>query len=103
MTWDGLLMLFADDTLIVSGQRHLFHYVYGPDATPTGLVTDSGIGLGSTVAAIRGAHPDVAVFDDELLGTAAFAIGTAGLGGTLSDTSDAGIVTTITGGEGCGE
>ncbi len=103
VTWGGLLLLFADETLIVSGQRHLFHYVYGPDAEPTGLVTDSGIGLGSTVAAIRAAHPDVAVFDDELLGAAAFAIGTAGLGGTLTDTSDAGIVTTITGGEGCGE
>ncbi len=103
VTWDGLLTLFADETLIVSGQRHLFHYVYGPDAKPSGLVTDSGIGLGSTVAAIRAAHPDAAVFDDELLGTAAFAIGTAGLGGTLTDTSDAGIVTTITGGEGCGE
>ena len=103
VTWGGLLMLFADETLIVSGQRHLFHYVYGPEAKPAGLVTDSGIALGSTVAAIRAAHPDVAVFEDELLGSAAFALGTAGLGGTLSDTSDAGIVTTITGGQGCGE
>ncbi len=104
VTWNGLLVLFADATLIVSGQRHMFHYVYGPEATPAGLAGETGIGLGSTVAALRAGYPDVSVFDDELLGTAAFSVGgAAGLGGTLTDTSDAGIVTTITGGEGCGE
>ncbi len=101
--WSGLLLLFADDTLVTSGQRHLFFYVYGPQAAPAGLRTETGVGLGSTAAELRAAHPEVAIFEDDLLGMAAFAVGEAGLGGTLTSTNADGAVTTITGGQSCGE
>lgn len=102
VTWGSLLVLFADETLAAVGKRHLYFYAYGPDPLPAGLTTPEGVGVGSTVAALRIAYPSVQVYPDDVLGPS-FAVSPAGLAGSLSDITDAGVVRTITGGEGCGE
>lgn len=103
--WGDLLVLFGDESDFESGRRHFFQWQYGPAAgdapSPSGMVTDGGIGIGSTVTDLVRAHPDVEIFDDVVFGPG-FEI-EPGLWGTLTEVGDGGVVLALYGGTPCGE
>jgi hypothetical protein len=103
--WGDLLLLFGDESTVADGRLHFFSWKYGPrsgsSAEPAGLTTESGVTLGTTVDALRRAHPGVQVFSDEIFG-AGFEIERT-LSGTLSSTGPSGTVTVLYGGITCGE
>jgi hypothetical protein len=104
--WGDLTMEFSDDSSVSSGRRHFFAWVFGPAAglalVPQGMKTPEGIGIGSTVAELRAAYPAADLFtDDELAGP--YSALQEGLLAFLSDPTDTGVVTSMVGGQGCGE
>ena len=106
VAWNDLVLLFSDNTDVASGRRHFFSYTLGPafeaDVNPFGLTTDAGIGIGSTVAALRGTYPAALISPADDIGSASFLI-FAGLTGALSSDADDGQITVVRGGTGCGE
>lgn len=101
--WNDLSLFFTDD---VTAIRHFAAYTYGqafgPIISPFGLATDAGIGVGSTVAELRAAYPDVNVFPADDITGAGFEI-EAGLVGFLTGTEDTDTILSFVGGVGCGE
>ncbi len=106
VAWNDLVLLFSDNTDVASGRRHFFSYTLGPafeaDVNPFGLTTDAGIGIGSTVANLRGTYPAALINPADDVGSASFLI-FAGLSGALSSDADDGQITVVRGGTGCGE
>jgi hypothetical protein len=106
VTWRDLTLMFGDESTVASGRRHFFAYAYGPafgqSIDPAGMRTDDGIGIGSTVAQLRAAHPDVVLRPADQVSRAGFGLGES-LNGTLTGTSDADVVQAVLGGIGCGE
>jgi hypothetical protein len=107
VTWGDLLVLFSDESLVATGRRHFFSYTYGPafiDGTPRppAMRTPEGITVGSTVAELRAAYPEVVVTPgDEIFGPS-FHVND-NLNGFLTGDTDADTVEAIIGGVGCGE
>lgn len=103
--WGDLLLLFGDDSEFDTGRRHFFHWQVGPTLgvtpSPTGLATDGGIGVGSTVDELTRVHPEAEIFDDAVFGPG-FEI-ERGLFGTLTEIGDDATVLTLFGGTSCGE
>jgi len=102
--WGDLLLEFGDVSNITEGRQHFYGYYYGngqtPAAVPPGLATESGLTVGSTVAALLEAHPDADLFaGDEFLGPN-FIINDA-LRGTLTGLADTGLITSFAGGLPC--
>lgn len=107
VSWGALSLQFSDATSAAEGRRHFFGYEYGlvgqTDAEPAGLTTPEGIGIGSTVADLRQAYPDVGVAPgEEGVSSPAFEVTEGGLAGLLTDASDDGIVMVLVGGDFCG-
>lgn len=106
VTWGDLVLLFSDESRVVSGRPHLFAYTYGPAAAgavePGGLQTDVGVGIGTTVAQLRLAYPNVAITAADATAPAGFEASPA-LTGLLTSDQDTGVVTEVSGGFGCGE
>jgi len=105
VVWRDLSLFFTDQSSYVKGLRHFASYTYGPafGATidPNGLVTDSGVGVGSTVAAMKKAYPAAAVAGPSSTHpTARFSI-QVGLVGTLSGTHSTDVITSFVGGQAC--
>jgi hypothetical protein len=107
VTWGDLTLYFSDSSSVASGYLHFFSYVYGPSfgtqIAPFGMRTDAGVVIGSTVADLRRAYPDVIIDPGEpgFVGPNFSIID--GLTGFLTDAADIGQVTEILGGFGCGE
>ncbi|MEL6891486.1 MAG: hypothetical protein AAFP84_07820, partial [Actinomycetota bacterium] len=102
--WDTLLLEFGDSSEITQGRQHFYGYYYGDAVTgaaePAGLATSQGLGLGSSVAALIEAHPDVELFSgDEFLGPN-FKINDA-LRGTVTGLADTDVITSFVGGLPC--
>ncbi len=97
-----LVLDFADESTVLTGRRHFFAYSYGPATDPTGLSIEGGGTLGTTVAALRAAHPSVQIYPADPTAPASFAI-SDGLTGALTGTADTDTVTKVQGGIGCGE
>ena len=106
VAWNDLLLLFSDNTDVASGRRHFFAYILGPtfeaDINPFGLTTDAGIGIGSTVASLRGTYPAAFINPADDISPASFLI-FSGLTGQLTSDADDGQVSLVRGGTGCGE
>jgi hypothetical protein len=105
VVWRDLSLYFTDQSSYVKGLRHFASYTYGPafGATidPNGLVTDNGVGVGSTVAALKKAYPGVAIAgSNPTTPTARFSI-QVGLVGTLSGTHPTDLITSFVGGQAC--
>jgi len=102
--WGDLLLLFGDESTVAEGRLHFFSWRYGPASTtgpiPAGLTAEGGITLGSTVAAITQAFPQVVVYNDELFGAGFEIVRT--LSGTLTSAAASGRVTVLYGGISCG-
>ena len=104
--WGQLQLYFGDESEVSVEPGHFFYYSYGaftglPPA-PEGLVTEAGIGIGSTLAEVRSAYPEAREYDDPLYG-AGFIVTDGGISGTLTDATEIGRVTVLFGGIGCGE
>jgi hypothetical protein len=112
VSWGDFTLLLGDDTPFASGNRHGYAWFVGggaPDEEPQLLVTDEGIGLGSTVAQVKAAYSANAEItsaaDQPELGVASFSVGEypTVVSGTLTGTADTDIVTSLEGGAVCGE
>ncbi len=108
VVWGDLTLLFGDSSWNRDdGVRHFFAYHYGPPAAdelrPPGLVTDRGIGVGSSIAELRAAYPDVDIqLGEEGIAPPTFYVSDLVRGYITGDgVSDT--VTSILGGVGCGE
>jgi hypothetical protein len=105
VTWGDLQLLFSDDSVVVSGRRHFFNYVYGPPSAativPEGLHTADGIGIGSTVADLRRQYPGVQVYPEEIYGP--YFVVNENFSGFLTGVTDSDTVISFIGGIGCGE
>ncbi len=101
--WKDLSLFFTDSG---SGVRHFASFTYGPafgsTISPYGLATDAGIGVGSTVAALRAAYPAAAVNPDDGFTGPHFQI-EEGLFGFLTGADDTDTIISFVGGSGCGE
>jgi hypothetical protein len=107
VSWGAFSLQFSDQSSKADGRRHLFGYEYGEvgrtDATPAGIVTAEGIGVGSTVAELKSAYPGVSVVaGEEGLSSSSFEVSENGLAGLLTDATDQGIVILVVGGDFCG-
>jgi hypothetical protein len=104
--WGDLTLYFSDDSNITTGRRHFFSYVYGPlfgaAIAPAGLKTDAGIGVGSTVAELTGTYPAAVINPGDDFGGPSFFIN-EGLGGVLTGVTPTDTVTSVLGGQVCGE
>ena len=67
--WGVLAVMFGDESNTASGRAHLMSYTYGAvdrlGDEPRELRTSSGLTLGSTVAELRSAHPDVVLSEGD--------------------------------------
>ncbi|MGZ4701947.1 MAG: hypothetical protein ACXV98_12100, partial [Ilumatobacteraceae bacterium] len=104
--WGDLVLQFSDQSSVTTGRRHFFSYVYGPafgaTIAPAGLKTEAGIGVGSTVAELSGTYPSVVINPGSDLGGPNFLIND-GLAGFLTGVNPTDTVTSVLGGQGCGE
>lgn len=104
VTWGDLILEFGDVSNITEGRQHFYGYYYGNEQTttavPPGLATETGLTVGSSVAALLEAHPDADLFaGDDFLGPN-FIINDA-LRGTLTGLADTDLVTSFAGGLPC--
>ncbi len=106
VSWADLVLQFTDQSAVTSGRRHFFTYQYGPtfgpQIAPAGLKTDAGIGVGSTVAELTGTYPTVVINPGDDFGGPNFFIND-GLAGFLTGVNPTDTVTSVLGGQGCGE
>ena len=106
VTWGDLLLLFSDASGVASGRRHFFSYTLGPPfgatITPAGMATPEGIGIGSTVADLKRAYPEVYVYGgDDVFGP--YFVVNENLSGFLTGDTDTDTVQSVIGGVTCGE
>ncbi|MEX0846768.1 MAG: hypothetical protein WD023_03235 [Ilumatobacteraceae bacterium] len=105
VTWGDLTLLFSDVSTVATGRRHFFNYVYGPafgvSIQPEGMRTDTGIGIGSTVADVKAVFPTVMIFPPDIAD--AYFVVSENLSGFLTGTTDDDTVRSVIGGIGCGE
>jgi len=106
VTWGDLVLQFTDESAFATGRRHFFSYQYGPSFTgqlsPAGLKTDAGIGIGSTVAELTATYPSAVISPGDDFGGPNFFIN-GGLAGFLTGVNPTDTVTSMLGGQGCGE
>ena len=106
LVWGDLLVLFSDDSPVASGRRHFLSYSYGPPFAftpqPAGMRTPRGITIGSTVAELRAAYPEVIVNEGDDIFAANFHV-SDNLNGFLTGAAETDTVESIIGGVGCGE
>ena len=116
VTWGAgdttsLQVLFTDgDTDFWSGGfEHFFSFYYFDGSNPVGVTTTDGIGIGSSVGQLRSAYggPDFVFeesFFDPSQGFWSYRQAPwTGLWGFTTGLTDAFVVTSINGGQGCGE
>lgn len=102
--WGTLVTIFIDDGNSDLG-GYFYTYTYGfdylenqggIDPRDLGLTTAAGVGLGTTVAALRGAYGDAAAVDgDATLDVWSFRVDSAGFRGLLTGPDDDDTVTLI--------
>ena len=107
VSWGDLTLQFGDESNIATERQHFYYWTFGPPSgtsiSPAGLMTPERIGIGSTVAQLRAAYPAAQFIEGDDLNTPR-AILPSGVVAYLTDTSDAGAITVMNGGQpGCGE
>lgn len=109
--WGSLITLYttaATDFWFPEGVEHFYAFNYYDNAPPNGLMTPDGIGVGSTLGELKAAYPgeievDEAFFDPSL-GFWSYRLATwTGMWGYATGLADDSTITSINGGQGCGE
>lgn len=109
--WDALITLYTNaesDFWSPAGTEHFFSFNYLAAASPPNLMTPEGIGIGSTLAELDAAYLGEIVieeaFFDPALGFWSYRLmDWTGLWGFASGQADTSTITSINGGQGCGE
>lgn len=104
--WGVLSVVFSDDSPLASGRAHLVSFTYGAvdrlGDEPQGLRTTAEIELGSTVARLKAAHPDVVLDEgDPAVDIPPGFFVSDGLRGLLTGVEDDDLVIVVFGGTGC--
>jgi hypothetical protein len=104
--WGVFALVFGDESPLASGRTHFVSYTYGAvdrfGDEPQGLRTSAGVELGSTVAELRDAHPDVALDEgDPAVDLPPGFFISDGLRGLLTGVDDDDLVLVLFGGTGC--
>lgn len=104
--WGVLGLVFGDESPLASGRAHFMSYTYGAvdrlGDEPQELRTAAGVELGSTVADLRAAHPDVTLEEgDPSVDIPPSFFVSAGLRGLLTGIDDDDLVIVVFGGTGC--
>lgn len=102
--WGVLTLEFSDVSVVTEGRPHFYAYYYGidgqPIGEPVGIETPEGITLGSTVAELIAAYPDVTLRSaDEFIAPNFFV--NDNLRGLMTGLADDDTVTQIIGGLPC--
>ena len=106
--WRSLRLFFSDGPTAYGEETpHLFYYNNNPADTDevVDIPTARGIGLGSSVADLEEAYGDAVTVESSIAFGPAFVVDPRGpgiLSGTVTLASEAGEVTSIAGGFGCG-
>ncbi|QRN80878.1 MAG: hypothetical protein JK586_04970 [Nocardiopsis sp. BM-2018] len=105
--WGSLRLSFGDVSIFATERLHAYAWQYGLDGRlgedPVGLRTPEGIGLGSTIAELVLAYPDVELYDgDDELFPPGFAISETFFGFTTG-LADDDLVVEMFSGYFCGE
>lgn len=72
VSWGSLQLTFGDVSKVLQGRRHFFSFTYGQysydgvaaaqlDATPAGLLTVEGVGLGTPIIEVEFTYPDLTI------------------------------------------
>jgi len=107
----SLQVLFTDgDTdFWAGGVEHFFAFYYDDSSEPRGLATPEGIGVGSSLGDLKAAYDPAEIvieeaFFDPSVGYWSYDINTwTGLWGFATGQTDAHVITSVNGGQGCGE
>jgi hypothetical protein len=104
--WGVLTLVFGDESPLASGRAHFMSYTYGAvdrlGDEPQELRTASGVELGSTVADLRVAHPEVSLDEgDPAVDIPPSFFVSDGLRGLLTGIDDDDLVIVVFGGTGC--
>lgn len=107
--WGVLAVMFGDESDVASGRSHLMSYTYGAvdrlGDEPRELRTSTGVTLGSTVAELRSAHPDVLLSEGDTdvdIPPSYYLPGTSpSPSGLLTGIGDTDLVLVVFGGSGC--
>jgi hypothetical protein len=106
VSWGVLTVTLGDESEVASGRRHFVAYSYGIDGEvglePEGLETEEGITIGSSVADLVAAYPDVFLIEEDDFAGPSYVIDES-RSGYLTGLADDDLVTVIFGGQGCGE
>ncbi len=104
VTWGDLQLEFGDVSDVAEGRPHFYAYYYGKEgsstATPSGLETDEGITVGSTVAQLLQAYPGVQLLSGNEFMNDSFSVND-NLSGRLSGLTDVDVVQMVIGGLPC--
>jgi len=72
VSWGALQLTFGDVSKVLQGRRHFFSFAYGQysfdgvdavqvDATPAGLLTVEGVGLGTPIIEVESVYPGLVI------------------------------------------
>ncbi|HEX6300270.1 MAG TPA: hypothetical protein VF148_07385 [Acidimicrobiia bacterium] len=104
-----LMFTDGDTDFWIGGVEHFYSFHHYDTSEPSGLTTPEGIGLGSTLGDLRSVYGSGSIvieedFFDPSLGYWAYdQHDWTGLWGSATGTSEADSITSINGGQGCGE
>ncbi len=76
VSWGGLQLTFGDVSKVLQGRRHFFSFTYGQyrydgvgvtqvDATPAGLLTVEGVGLGTPIIEVEFTYPGLMIYPSD--------------------------------------
>lgn len=107
----SLQVLFTDgDTdFWIGGVEHFFAFYYSDSSAPLGLTTPEGIGVGSSLGQLKATYDpskiviDEAFFDPSLGFWSYDLMDWTGMWGYATGQADVHVITSINGGQGCGE
>ncbi len=113
VSFGGLRLTFGDVSSILEGRRHFFAYTYGTytydgtsvtatDQTPPGLVTESGVGLGTNLLSLEAAYPGLELNPADDFFPETFVVND-NFRGALTGLADDSTVVNIVGGQDCAD
>ncbi len=113
VSFGSLRLTFGDVSPVLEGRRHFFAYTYGSysydgnavvvtDQTPPGLLTGTGVGLGTSLLSLEAAYPGLALNPADDFFPETFVVND-NLRGALSGLADDSIVVNIVGGQDCAD
>jgi hypothetical protein len=113
VSFGSLSLTFGDVSPVLEGRPHFFAYTYGEynfdgttvvatDQTPSGLITENGVGLGTDLLALETAHPGLQLNPSDDFFPETFVVND-NLRGAINGLADDSVVVSIIGGQDCAD